>query len=60
MMGVIMGLKWPRRVAWGYALISLGYLGIGSVLAVLLFLGLRSSSTQEWLDERLEESHHGG
>lgn len=59
-MGVIMGFRWPRRVAWGYAVISLGYLGIGSLLAALVMLGLRSDSAQEWLDERSQGSHQHG
>jgi hypothetical protein len=60
MMGVMMGLKWPRRVAWGYALISMAYLGVGSLLSALLMLGLRSGSTQTWLDGRSLEAHHDG
>jgi hypothetical protein len=59
-MGVIMGLRWAQRIARLYALISLLYVGIGTILAALVLLMLGLASTRAWLESLSGDGHGEG
>ncbi len=59
-MGVILGLQWAQRIAHFYALVSLLYLGIGTILAAFVLLALSLAPTRVWLASRSGEGHAKG
>jgi hypothetical protein len=47
--GVWLNLPWGRRVLWIVAILSLLYLPIGTILTVLVIIGLILPASQRWI-----------